>query len=77
LNLSTLADQEYNAGTNNYYNLSTVDPEGRPVSIVFEESKPWFINSAGDKFTINPPSSIGSATYYIVFSLTDGTVKSA
>jgi hypothetical protein len=56
--------------------LSTVDPEGKPVSIVFEESPPWFINRVGDKVTINPPSNSGNGTYYIIFRLTDGAVKS-
>lgn len=56
--------------------MTTVDPEGKPVFIIFEESKPSFINNIGDKFTINLSSNAANGQYPIIFRLSDGTVKS-
>ena len=53
-----------------------MDPEGKPVFIVFEESPPSFITSVGDKFRINAPSNSINMTYQILFRLSDGAVKS-
>jgi hypothetical protein len=53
-----------------------VDPEGKPVSIVFEESTPWFVYSTEDKFRINAPTNILNVSYNILFRLTDGAVRS-